>query len=300
MGRSGHLDYARYHEVLNRAVWSPRKAARILLALLLQHPGSDGPLIFGIDETLERRRGPHKARIYRDAVRSSRHQLKASGLDVAGPHAIGPCSHRLAPSERYYRQRGRRHKKLTDWARQMILQLRRWLPQRPLVLVGDSGYAVLDLLHCCQSLAHYPHRQIAPGRCPLCASAAPSDRPERSASAERPAAARAEDTPGLPPCQSRCRQPGTTALPARWNTSQTATARASRLCPCAGSWSGTHRANSLPSLALHRSVGGPGADPGGLSCAGNWRSPFRRCGLTWAWRPNASGRTWPLPVLRQS
>ena len=59
----------------------------------------------------------------------------------------------LAPSERYYRQRGRRHKKLTDWARQMILQLRRWLPHRPLVLVGDSSYAVLDLLHCCQSLA---------------------------------------------------------------------------------------------------------------------------------------------------
>ena len=32
-------------------------------------------------------------------------------------------------------------------------QLRRWLPHRPLVLVGDSSYAVLDLLHCCQSLA---------------------------------------------------------------------------------------------------------------------------------------------------
>ena len=35
----------------------------------------------------------------------------------------------------------------------MILDLRRWLPHRPLVLVGDGGYAVLDLLHCCQSLA---------------------------------------------------------------------------------------------------------------------------------------------------
>ena len=28
----------------------------------------------------------------------------------------------------------------------------RWLPHRPLVLVGDNSYAVLDLLHCCQSL----------------------------------------------------------------------------------------------------------------------------------------------------
>ena len=59
----------------------------------------------------------------------------------------------LAPSERYYQEGGRPHKKVTDWARQMVLQLRRWLPGRPLVLVGDSGYAVLDLLHLCQSLS---------------------------------------------------------------------------------------------------------------------------------------------------
>ena len=121
MGRSDQRDYARYHEVLNRAVWSPRAAARILLALLLQHlDRSDGPLIFGIDETLERRRGPKiKARgIYRDAVRSSRHQLvKASGLrwislmwlghvPWAGRHWALPVLTVLAPSARYYRQQG--------------------------------------------------------------------------------------------------------------------------------------------------------------------------------------------------
>ena len=75
MGRSGHRDYARYHEVLNRVVWSSREVARVLLVLLLQHlDGGDGPLIFGIDETLERRRGAKiRARaIYRDPVRSSR------------------------------------------------------------------------------------------------------------------------------------------------------------------------------------------------------------------------------------
>ena len=168
MGRSDHHDYARYHEVLNRAVWSPREAARILLILMLQYlDRGDGPLVFGIDETLERRRGPRiRARgIYRDAVRSSRHQLvKASGLrwislmwlghvPWAGRYWALPVLSVLAPSERYHRQQGLRHKKLTDWARQMILQLRRWLPQRPLVLVGDNGYAVLDLLHRCQSLA---------------------------------------------------------------------------------------------------------------------------------------------------
>ena len=59
MGRSDQRDYARYHEVLNRAVWSPRAAAGILLVLLLQYlDQGNGPLVFGIDETLERRRGP--------------------------------------------------------------------------------------------------------------------------------------------------------------------------------------------------------------------------------------------------
>ena len=102
--------------------------------------------------------------VYRDAVRSSRsYVVKASGLrwvtlmwlghiPWAGRHWALPFLTVLAPSERYYQRRGRPHKKLTDWARQMVLQLRRWLPNRPLVLVGDSGYAVLDLLHFCQSL----------------------------------------------------------------------------------------------------------------------------------------------------
>ena len=167
MGRSNHRDYARYHEVLSRAVWSSREVARVLLVLLLQHlDGGDGPLIFGIDETLERRRGAKiRARaIYRDPVRSSRHQLvKASGLrwislmwlgrvTWAGRHWALPVLTVLAPSSRYYQRQGRRRKKITDWARQMVMQLRRWLPQRPLILVGDNSYAVLDLLHCCQSL----------------------------------------------------------------------------------------------------------------------------------------------------
>ena len=61
-------------------------------------------------------------------------------------------AHRAGPPARYCQQQGRRPKKITGWARQMVMQLRRWLPQRPLVLAGDNGYAVLDLLHCCQSL----------------------------------------------------------------------------------------------------------------------------------------------------
>ena len=58
----------------------------------------------------------------------------------------------LAPSERYNQQHRRRHKTLTDWGRQMIRQLRRWLPERKLVVVADSTYAVLELLACAAKL----------------------------------------------------------------------------------------------------------------------------------------------------
>ena len=210
MGRCDQRDYARYHEVLNRAVWSPREAARILLLLQLQHlDRGDGPLVFGIEETLERRRGAQiGARgIYRDAVRSSRHHLvKASGLrwislmwlgqvPWAGRHWALPVLTVLAPSSRYYQRQGRRHKKITDWARQMVMSLRRWLPHRPIVLVGDNGYAVLDILHRCQSLRD-PHCQIVPGRRPLRPSATPPAGSERTACSERRTASLAQNRPG--------------------------------------------------------------------------------------------------------
>ena len=132
MGLSDDRNYARYHQVLNRAVWSPRQAAGILLGLLILHlDQGDGPLIFGIDEpltnqeTLERCRGPKikSLGIYRDGVRSSRSQVvKASGLrwislmwlgqvPWAGRYWALPFLTVLAPSARYHRQRGRRHKK---------------------------------------------------------------------------------------------------------------------------------------------------------------------------------------------
>jgi len=57
----------------------------------------------------------------------------------------------LAPSERYNQRQGKKHKKLTDWARgappgQMILQLKRWLPERQIIIVADSSYACYALL----------------------------------------------------------------------------------------------------------------------------------------------------------
>ena len=52
----------------------------------------------------------------------------------------------LAPSERCSDARERRHKKLTDWARQAVLQARHWLAKRRVIIVADSGFAALDLI----------------------------------------------------------------------------------------------------------------------------------------------------------
>ena len=116
------------HRVLNRAAWSGRAAARVLLGLLLDAFVPKGPVILGIDDTIERRRGKRiRAKgIYRDPVRSSKgHFVKASGLrwlslmllvpiPWAGRVWALPFLTALAPSERYSQERGRRHKALTD------------------------------------------------------------------------------------------------------------------------------------------------------------------------------------------
>lgn len=169
VGLAEEPDFAKYHQVLNRAVWSSRQVSQVLLTLMLRVLDTGlGPLVFAIDETLERRWGQRIAArgIYRDAVRSSdSHFVKASGLRWISLMWLTPISWAqriwalpfltvLAPSERYYKTRKRTHKKLTDWARQMIFQLRRWLPNRALVVVGDHGYAALDLLHACVTLAN--------------------------------------------------------------------------------------------------------------------------------------------------
>jgi hypothetical protein len=166
MGLSAEQHFQNYHRVLSRAVWSGLEVSRVLLMLLVNTFVPKGPVVMGIDETLERRRGAKiKAKgIYRDPVRSSRsHFVKASGLRWLSVMLLVPIPWArrvwalpfltaLAPSERFYEGKARGHKKLTDWARQMLLQVRRWLPERTLVVVADSSYAVILLLERLQRL----------------------------------------------------------------------------------------------------------------------------------------------------
>jgi len=152
--------FVSYHRVLNRAVWRDRVGTRRLFDLLVATFVPRGPVLLGVDDTIERRRGKRISAkgIYRDPVRSSKSFfVKTSGLRWLSLMLLAPITWAgrvwalpfltvLAPSARYCRERGLRHKKLTDWARQVALQARRWLPDREIVLVGDSSFAALDLL----------------------------------------------------------------------------------------------------------------------------------------------------------
>jgi hypothetical protein len=168
MGLSQDRHFQNYHRVLNRAPWSCLKASRILLHLLISTFAPAGPLVFGLDDTIERRRGEKiRARgIYRDPVRSSQtHFVKTGGLRWLSLMLLTPIPWAqrvwalpfltaLTPSERFSQQHRQRHKPLTSWARQLLLQLRRWLPDRDIVLVTDQAFSALEFLTRMQSLRH--------------------------------------------------------------------------------------------------------------------------------------------------
>jgi hypothetical protein len=162
MGLAMERRFTSNHRVLNRATWSARQGSRILLGLLLTvfvPPGAT--IVLGADDTVDRRSG-RKIRAkgcYRDAVRSTKkHVIRCFGLKWVSMMLLVP----VPWSQRVWalpfltalcwpeKKRGpRRHKTSVDWVRQMMQQVRRWLPGRRLVLVVDGGFAAVSLALAC-------------------------------------------------------------------------------------------------------------------------------------------------------
>ena len=161
MGLADQPGFRRYHEALSRARWDSREVARRLLMHLLAVLWPSGEVVIAIDDTIERRWGAKiKARgIYRDPVRSSRGMfVKTSGLRWLSLAVMSPISFAgkrwalpfltvLAPLARWSEAQGKRHKTLTDRARQAILGRPNvgWRIARSSV-VADSSFAVLELI----------------------------------------------------------------------------------------------------------------------------------------------------------
>ena len=165
MGLGNEEHFTNYHRVLNRAAWSPWVLSQLLLGLLiLLFLPVDAPLVLVIDETLERRRGQ---RIkykgwFRDPVRSTlRHLTTALGIRWICLALLVPVpwSARLwalpfmvvpALSQTTSTQLGKHRRTIIDWTILMLDKVRRWQPNRRLILVGDGTYAAIPLVHDCQ------------------------------------------------------------------------------------------------------------------------------------------------------
>lgn len=159
-GEQSASNWSLYHQVLNRARWSPLAASRCLLLLIVETLlPKDAPVEIAIDETLERRWGPkiHKRGHYRDSLLSSRkHSVSSSGLRwivmavvvplpwTKQPWAL-PFLIVLATTPGVSEQLGLRHHTIAERARQMLKLLHRWLPERQIHVVGDTAYSCLEL-----------------------------------------------------------------------------------------------------------------------------------------------------------
>jgi hypothetical protein len=162
MGLSQERHFTNYHRVLNRDAWSCLAAGQVLLGLIVAVIPPDWPITLAVDDTIERRSGRRiRAKgCYRDPVRSSRgHTVTCFGLKWVALMVLVPVpwSRRIwalpfLTALSWPEGSGRRapHKTSIDWARQMVVQVRRWLPARRLILVLDGGFAAVELAHACQ------------------------------------------------------------------------------------------------------------------------------------------------------
>src|SRR5947209_13194037 len=159
-GNSMAGNWSSFHQVLNRARWAPLALSRQLLLLIVATfvpAGASVDLV--IDETLERRWGSKISKraitaIVRFAVANG--ESSSPGLRWIVMAVVVTLSWTkqqwalpflcvLATTPEVSERLGKRHKTIGMWAQQMISLVRRWLPDRPIKLMGDTAYSVLEL-----------------------------------------------------------------------------------------------------------------------------------------------------------
>jgi hypothetical protein len=160
-------NFGKYHRVLNRDRWSPMRMSPLLLGLLIDAFVPDGmALVLLIDETLERRSG--KQIVYKSWFRDA---VRCVGKKVAVSLGIRWCcvcllvsvpwSSRLwalpflavpVLSEKACQRLKKPHRSGVEWAALLMETIRLWQPEREIILVGDGGYAAVELVATCKRL----------------------------------------------------------------------------------------------------------------------------------------------------
>lgn len=165
LGLEDQPDFGRYHRVLNRARWKPLVLSRVLLELIMTLClAADAPLVLAVDETLERRWGrkiKYKGS-FRDPLRSTKKKVVHSpglrwlclSILVRVPWSSRPWALPfitvLLLSPKTSAKLGRVHRTSVQRAGQLISLVRRWHPDREVILTADGGFAAVPLVQHCQ------------------------------------------------------------------------------------------------------------------------------------------------------
>jgi len=163
VGSLAHGHYCSYHRLFSRASWSTWRLSRILTRMILDLFGADEPIPLAVDETTTQHKGPkvYGKGCHRDPLRSTHthtaykwgHKWVVLAIVVKFPWARRPWSlpimATLYRSDKLDKAQGRRHKTPSELARQMLACLIHWFPERNFVLVGDGGYATVELAAFC-------------------------------------------------------------------------------------------------------------------------------------------------------
>jgi hypothetical protein len=173
LGQEPH--FSKYHHILNRAEWAPLLLSKVLLALIVHLCVPDEePLHLVIDETVERRRARKIKYVswVRDPVRSIgrkvafslgiRWQCLAILVSVPWSRRLWALPFLVIPAlpPKANARLHKRHRSLPAWAAILMRRLRRWYPERDVILVGDGTYASFVLARTCQAFAR-PVRLVA-------------------------------------------------------------------------------------------------------------------------------------------
>ncbi len=157
LGLKGETCFTKYHHVLNRSRWKTLAGSKTLLNQI--DYDQNEPLKIVVDTHLERRRGKNISAKghYRDAVQSSQnYTVISSGLKWLSFMALKRfswCKRTLAlpfltvllPSEECNKKNNKKHKTLQDWTCQVVVQLRKWLPHRQIILTADNEFATANI-----------------------------------------------------------------------------------------------------------------------------------------------------------
>jgi hypothetical protein len=165
-------NFSKFHWIFSGAKWVACKAAGILLLEIIRVFLPNEEIVIPIDTTIERRKGEKIKGLgrQRDPVRSTKkHKVLTIGLQwlVASVSVKLPgCLTRwslpfftqlIPPKKPLSTSRNKhdlttkkKHKKLTEWAVQLIIQIRRWLGTgRKFVIVADVAFACYKIGHVC-------------------------------------------------------------------------------------------------------------------------------------------------------